>query len=114
MDNPGTIAGDIYTFIKHADIKHRTGDIPLILCMSLHNFVPNEILRAQETIDTRVFRLNSDMSRSSLLQKGVVTISNCCIGDNPYVKLRVQTERVIFRDLAMHKSRDQLIKKEDL
>ena len=111
MDNPGTIAGDKYILIKHADIKHRTGDIPFILRMSLHNF---KILRAQETIDTWVSRLNLDMSRSSLLQKGVVTISNCCIGDNPYVKSRVQTDWVIFRDLAMHESRDQLIKKEDL
>ena len=33
MDDLGVIAGVITIFIKHADIKHRTRDVAVILCM---------------------------------------------------------------------------------
>ena len=48
MDDPGTIADDIYILIKHADIKHRTRDIAFILCLSLHNLVPTDEFEAQK------------------------------------------------------------------
>ena len=47
-----------------------------------------------------------------MLQHGAITIGNHRVvihEDNPYVKSRVQTERVIFRDLPMHESNDLII-----
>ena len=112
MDDPGNIAGAIYIFIKHADIRLLTGDIAFILCMALHNLVPNEVFGAQKIRGTWVTRLNSNIAKISLLQHGAITIGNHRVvihEDNPYVKSRVQTERVIFRDLPMHESNDLII-----
>ena len=66
MDDPGNIAGAIYIFIKHADIRHLTGDIAFILCMALHNLVPNEVFGAQKIRGTWVIRLNSNIAKVSL------------------------------------------------
>ena len=98
MDNPGIIAGAFYLFIKHDDLKHLTGDIAYILCISLHHRVPNEIFGAQKLKGAWMIRLKSLISRTSLLQQEAIIINDIRVpiyGSNPLDRTRVQTERVI-------------------
>ena len=112
MDNPGIIAGAFYLFKKHDDLKHLTGDIAYILCISLHHRVSNEIFGAQKLKGAWMIRLKSLISKTSLLQQEAIIINDIRVpiyGSNPLDRTSVQTERVNFRDFPMHESSDNII-----
>ena len=109
MDNPSTIAGAFYLFIKHDGLEHLTGDI---LCISLHHRVPNDIFGAQKLKGTWMIRLKSLTPRTFLLQQEAIIINDLRVpiyGSNPLDRARVQTERVLFRDFPKHESSDNII-----
>ena len=96
-------------FSKHADLDGiATGDTSYNISASINEILPGEAFGCQRTGGLWSIYLKSDLARLSLLRQGYFTLNNKRIqvhNENP-MNTRVQTERVILKNLPIPESND--------
>lgn len=99
MDEPVNIATALY--VKHGDISGILGDLTFILCSAMDAVVRQKTaVAAQRIRGVWLLYVDSDTSRSTILQQGYLTVCNMRIqvhDTDPFAR-RPQTERVFIRD----------------
>ena len=108
MDETDLIAHALYA--KHSDIGQFSGDPTFIICTAINETLHEQVaVAAQRLRGLWLLYVKTDEARSSLLRHGHILINNRQItvyNYNPYEKRRVQTERVIIRDLPLYETND--------